>query len=86
MQHFPKDWNITFNLFKPNESQEQIVFDFEANDTTIRGSGFDPKLKTKFIVHGWTSGLYKTDMFNRYWMKVNYQFSQFCLFNDKVNC
>ena len=68
--HFPDDWNITFNLFTPNDSNKQIILNFTANDTQIKNSGFDPQIRTKFIIHGWMSGYYTLSIFNRQWMKV----------------
>ena len=67
---FPKDSNTTFNLFTLKNKDKQIILDFDANDTSIKNCGFNPSLKTKLIVHGWTSGYYKINLFNRLWMKV----------------
>ena len=67
---YSDDWNVTFNLFTRLNRKDQYVLGINSNDSLIKNSGINGSLPTKLIVHGWQSGLYVSNLFNRLWMIV----------------
>ena len=61
----PQQIDMQFNLFTCDNKYRPVLFGYKPEDESIIKSPFDPKKKTKFIIHGFRD--YYDDM---YWMGV----------------
>ncbi|CAG2170644.1 unnamed protein product [Oppiella nova] len=70
-QEFPDDWDLQFILFTRDnrENPNLTILPFNASDSDIKSTSFDPQKETKFITHGWISGFNITDSSGVLWMR-----------------